>query len=83
MSKKSLYEITRKLAVKLGLKPLLLPIYNYIYGYIQSRKLAKLMKRYDPVSTIYGLNAEKRNYELTVSFTTYVSGEDRRGALRC
>ena len=37
------------------------------------RKKKKRMKQYDPDSTLYGLNTDKRDIEIIVSFTTYTA----------
>jgi len=57
----------KKLAGRLGIKKMLLPVYDFIYR----GKNHELMSKYDKKSTAYGLNKEKRNFELTVSFTTF------------
>ena len=57
----------RKLGIKLGIKQHLIPIYELAYR----RKTARYLKLYDPLNLTNGLNAEKRDFEITVSFTTY------------
>jgi len=63
----SLKNRVRKVAVKLGVKQQLMPAYEFM----NRRKAQSRMKLYDPSSTLYGLNTEKRDFDITVSFTTY------------
>lgn len=59
--------IIRKLAFKLGIRKLFLPIQEFD----SKREAIKHKKRYDPLNTHYGLNKDKRDFEITVSFTTF------------
>ncbi|MCL2048560.1 MAG: glycosyltransferase family 2 protein [Defluviitaleaceae bacterium] len=55
------------IAAVLGVKKMLLPVYDRVYR----KKTLAQMEKYDRSSTQYGLNTEKRDYELVVSFTTF------------
>ena len=57
----------RKIAIKLGVKQRLVPLYELL----TEQKAAKRMKQYDRSSTAFGLNEKKRDFEITVSFTTF------------
>lgn len=57
----------RKIIINLGVKSFFIPVMDFL----NKGKTATLMKRYDPVSLVYGLNTEKRDVNITVSFTTY------------
>jgi len=57
----------RKIALKLGIKQYLLPVHEFI----NKRKAEKYMNTYDPSNTSFGLNTEKRDFDITVSFTTF------------
>jgi len=53
--------------IKLKLRAYLRPFYELFF----IRKAKKNMKNYNPVSEIYGLFNEDRDFDITVSFTTY------------
>ena len=57
----------RKIGIKLGVKQHLIPFYDLAYR----RKTARYLKLYDPLNLSNGLNIEKRDFEITVSFTTF------------
>jgi len=63
----SLKNQIRKIGIKLGVKQHFLPIYELI----TKPKTARRLKQYDPQNDSYGLNTEKRDFEITVSFTTF------------
>lgn len=57
----------RNIIGKLGLKQVLLPVYDMLY----KRQALREMSKYDNKSTNYDLNTEKRTFELIVSLTTF------------
>ena len=63
----SLSNRIRKIAVKLGMKQYLMPIYELV----NSRQMSNRMKLYSPLNDLYGLNDENRDFCITVSFTTF------------
>ena len=52
---------------RLRIKTILLPIYDLVYR----KKTFERMSKYDKTSTCYGLNTEKRDFDLIVSLTTF------------
>ncbi len=67
MSRKTRHDTIHDLFVKIFLDPFIRPANKFM----RRRETARRIKLYNPASTLYGLNTEKRDYELTVSFTTY------------
>ena len=63
----SLKNQIRKIGIKLGIKQHFLPLYELI----TKPKTTKRLKQYDPQNDSYGLNTEKRDFDITVSFTTF------------
>ena len=60
-------KIALNTAGRIGLKTMLLPLYDMIH----TRKTKSEMKKYDPARDTYDLNLKKRSFHMIVSLTTF------------